>query len=157
MAKNEGLMQEIEEVFGNRTSSISVVYFLKRYFYVFGGLVGVVTGLLLRDMIVCLVIGGGASLAFYHYAESYLLKIDHLFFSSPGRSRREIFDKYYANEVSRRISLRMTEPEQLVKNKNLGIELQRELFQKELFVELDREFNRFEWRFFVAECLHYQK
>jgi hypothetical protein len=157
MAKIEGLMQEIEEAFGNRTSSISTMYFLKRYFYVFGGVVGVVAGLLLRDMFFCLVIGGSASLAFYHYAESYLLKIDHLFFSSPGRSKREIFDKYYANEVGRRISLRTTEPEQLVKNDHLAIERQRELFQQKLSIELDREFKRSEWRFFVAECLYYQK
>lgn len=157
MARIEGLMQEIEEVFGNRTSSISRVYFFKRYFYVFGGIVGVVAGQLLRDLFFCLAIGGSTSLAVYHYAESYLLKIDHLFFSAPGRSRREIFDKYYANEVGRRLALRMTEPEQLVKSDHLSIERQREQFQRKLSIELDREFKRSEWRLFVAECLHYQK
>ena len=157
MARIEGLMAEIADVFGEKTSFISAVYLIKRYFYLFGVAIGLIAGLLLRDFVVFLVIGGIASITLYSYTEKYLLKIDHIFFSSPGRSKREIFDRYYANEISRRLSLRMTEPEQLVENERLTIEETRDLFQRKLSTELDREFKRSDWRVFVAECLYYQK
>jgi len=157
MARIEGLMAEIADVFGEKTSLISAVYFIKRYFYLFGVAIGLIAGLLLRDFVVFLVIGGIASITLYSYAEKYLLKIDHIFFSSPGRSKREIFDRYYANEISRRLSLRMTEPEQLVENERRTTEENRELFQRKLSTELDHEFKRSDWRIFVAECLYYQK
>jgi len=157
MARIDGLMEEIAVVFEDKTSSISAVYFLKRHFYLFGGALGFVAGLLLRDFVVFLVVGGVASMVVYAYAENYLLKIDHKFFSSPGRSRREIFDRYYAGEIGRRLALRMTEPEQLVENERLTVEQTQALFQRKLSVELDQEFKRSDWHIFVAECLHYQK
>lgn len=157
MARIEGLMAEIEDFFIERTSLISAMYFLKRRFYLFGGLIGLIAGLFLREFAVFLIIGGISSVTIYLYAERYLLKIDHEFFSSPGRSKREIFDKYYADEVGRMLSLSMTEPEQLVNNGHLTIEQTRALFQQRLYIELEREFRRSDWKFFVAEALHYQK
>lgn len=157
MERIEGLMTEIEGFFGERIFSISMVYFLKKYFYLLGGFIGFVGGVLLRDIAMFLIIGLIVSVAIYSYAENYLLKIDCAFFSSPGHSKREIFDKYYAGEVGRRLSLRMTEPEGIVSNDNLSIEQARALFQQRLAVELDREFQMSDWRFFVAEALHYQK
>lgn len=157
MARIEGLMAEIADVFGAKTSAISRVYFLKRFFYLFGGAFGLIAGFILRDLVVFLVIGGIASVAFYFYAENYLLKIDHVFFSLPGHSKREIFDKYYAGEIGRRLSLRMTEPEQLVKNEHVTTEQRRVQFQQNLSAELDREFRRSDWTIFVAEALYYQK
>jgi hypothetical protein len=157
MARIEELMGEIEGFFGRRTTSISAMYFLKKYFYLLGGLVGLVAGALLRELAVFFIIGLMASVAVYFYAENYLLKIDHEFFSSPGHSKRDIFDKYYASEVGRRLSLRMTESEELVKNAHLSTERARAVFQERLAVELDREFRRSDWRMFIAESLHYQK
>lgn len=157
MARIEGLMAEIEGFFGERTSSISAVYFLKRHFYVLGGLMGIVVGVLLREFAVFLIVGLIASAAVYLYAESYLLNIDHEFFTSPGHSKREVFDKYYATEVSRRLSLRMTEPEELMESEQLSTRQTSALFQQRLAVELDREFRRSDWRFFIAESLYYQK
>jgi|GEM_PF-3493067 len=157
MARIEGLMAEIEGFFGERMSSISAVYFFKRHFYLLGSLMGLVVGVLLREFAVFLIVGLIASAAVYFYAENYLLKIDNEFFTSPGHSKREIFDKYYATEVSRRLSLRMTEPEELVKNEQLSTKQTKALFQQRLAVELDREFRRSDWKMFIAESLHYQK
>ncbi|WP_341679372.1 hypothetical protein [Niveibacterium sp. SC-1] len=157
MSRIEGLVAEIVDVFGEKTSFISAVYFIKRRFYLFGGALGLIMGLPLRDFFFFLLAGGLTSLAVYASAEHYLFKIDHIFFSSSGRSKREIFGKYYANEIGRGLSLRMTEPENLVGSEGRAIEETRSLFQQRLAVELDREFKRSDWRYFVAACLYCQK
>ncbi len=157
MARIEGLMKEIECFFGERTSSISKIYLLKKYFYLFGILIGSISGFFMHEFLVSLIIGAIASASIYSYAENFLLKIDHEFFSSPGHSKREIFDKYYRSEVSRLISLRMTEPDRIAKNKNFIGKSDQVFFQKNLAIELDREFQKSDWKFFVSEVLHYQR
>ena len=157
MARIEGLMAEIEGFFEERRSSILAMYFLKKHFYLLGVLTGLVAGAILHEFTVFLIVTLIASGTAYHYAESYLLKIDHEFFSSSGHSKRVIFDKYYAAEVGRRLALKMTEPEELTKIDALSTEQSRALFQQRLTIELDREFQRSDWRFFIAESLHFQK
>ena len=157
MARIEGLMAEIEGFFGRKVSSISRVYLLKKYFYIVGGASGFVVGLLMNNFFAFLVVAVIGSIVVYASTENYLLKIDHAFFTSPGYSRREIFDRYYAGEVGRSVALRMTEPEQLVRTEHLTVEQRRTEFRERLAAELDREFGKSDWRFFVAEALYYQK
>jgi len=157
MARIEGLMAEIEGFFGKKVSSISQVYLLKKYFYILGGASGLIAGLLLNNLVAFLVVSVIGSIAVYASAENYLLKIDHAFFTSPGCSKREIFDRYYASEVGRRVALRMTEPEHLVRTEPLTVDQGRTAFQERVAAELDREFRKSDWRLFVAEAIYYQK
>ncbi len=147
------LIEDIKFFFGKRVSNILRMYFLKRNFYFFGILFGCIVGFLLRDLGTFIILGTIISLSIYCYTESYLLKIDHEFFSSNGHSKREVFDKYYSKEISRTLSLRMTEPGQLLENNKRTPEEVRSMFQKRLSLKLDEEFERSDWKFFVAEVL----
>lgn len=93
MALFDGLINEIEMAFGERVTAISKVYLLKRYFYGVGIVIGLILGITAHNLVVLLFTAAGASAACYFYAENYLLKVDREFFSVPGCSRREIFNK----------------------------------------------------------------
>ena len=157
MARIEGLMQEIETFFDGRLRAISTVYLIKRYFLVPALIAGMIFGAAAHDVIAFLLAGAIAGGATYFWAENYLMNIDKEFFSSPNRSRREIFNRYYADEAARRLALRMTEPWVIVSDGGKTDSQRQSEFKEQLATELEDEFKRSDWRFFVAESIHYQR
>jgi hypothetical protein len=157
VARIEGLREEVKEVFKGKTKAIEMMYHAKKYFYVVGVVSGLALGVFFKSSELFFISAIVISLALYLYGEQYLLNQDHAFFTSKGCSKREIFDRYYAKEVSRGLSLQMTEPESLVSGIDTPLEEQRKAFKQREAIRLEEEFKRSDWKYFVAEVLIFQK
>ena len=157
MARIEGLREEVREVFKGKTKAIEMMYHANKYFYVVGVVIGLALGVFFKSSELFFIAAIIISIIFYFYGEQYLLNKDHTFFTSDGCSKREIFDRYYAKEVSGRLVLQMTEPESLVSGVDTSIEEQRKTFKQREAIRLEEEFKRSDWKYFVAEVLIFQK
>lgn len=151
-----GLREEVEECFSkSERRKIELLYIANKYFYVVGLVVGIPLGILAQSIEFLIVLVLGISAFCYFWIDIYLLKKDSIFFNSVGHSKKEIFDKYYANEISRQLSLRMTTPQALVSQSCMTLEERQAEFKRLRAKELESEFYRSDWRYFVAQVIHY--
>lgn len=148
------LQSEVIEVIGAKSVwKVRLSDHILRFFWAWAIVVGLLVGLVVRQGAWPILIGGGiTAAASYLLAERHLRLLDHAFFSSRGNSKREIFDRHFAKQVSRDLSLRMTEPGAL---HGLSEEQARAAFARALDSALDREFRKFDWRFFVREVVRH--
>jgi hypothetical protein len=140
-----------------RIARVRLATALRKNAWLPGVIVGLIVGFLSREIVLFIFVGGGAWFATYFYADRFLLAQDLLLFSSPGMSKRELFDRHFAAEVERQVGLRMTEPQAIVATADQSLEVRREAFKRELDLQLEKEFRRFDWQYFVREVVRQSK
>ncbi|WP_312517355.1 hypothetical protein [Massilia sp.] len=156
MARVPGLREEVEEVFDkSERRKIKLLYLANKYFYVVGLVVGISLGFLLQNLDLLIFFVLAISAFCYFWIDIYLLKQDGKFFNSAGHSKQEIFDRYYAKEISRQLSLRFTTPQALVSQSSMSLEERRADFKRVQAKHLENEFYSSDWRYFVAQVIHY--
>lgn len=153
MATLAELKNDVKSFFRHRIKIIRFMYFSVRHTIItaiaFGGLAA-----LIFQHPVFLIIGSiGGALFSYFYADSYLCKLDAEYFNTSQRSQREIFNKYYSKIVEQNLGLRLTEPSAIQAMSKMSNTEMQSYFKERLQQALELEFNRFQWRYFVAQAL----
>lgn len=146
------LQSEVIQVIGAKAVwKVKLSDHLLRYYWAWAIPIGILAGLAMRQGAVpAIFVALVAAAAFYLLAERHLRLLDHAFFSSRGNSKREVFDRHFAKQVSMDLGRRMTEPGGLHELPQLQA---RAAFARALDNELRREFQSFDWRFFVREVV----
>jgi hypothetical protein len=127
------------------------------YFCVWGGLIGLTLCVATRSVPIAGLGAVATSIGLYLLAEGYLLRQDHMFFASPGNTKRRVFNRYFSKQASMALSLRFTEPGGRRPATDLEVRTARTAFAKTQDAELEHRFRKFKWRYFVRDVVDAMK